>query len=405
MAESKYEQQGGDINTIVLACADRDVRTIESVLVSLRQWPVEVRDYAFDLPKSTVQKLHARACDEKCVRTALWLSPVVASFTKLDPSQLTADVATTLSGLIARALSDEHIALAESLLVVLPPEYLTAHKIENADRLFHLACSDGALRVAKLVAANVDLRGEARSAVINSCGEGHLAMVHWLVSHFELTRDDVCGNDTYVFMRACENDHLATAQWLTSAFGLTTKDVGGWSCHLLEKACANNSREMAEWLVATFDYTPEDARDDDNRTLQTMCAYGHLALTKWFTGHFRLTARDVRARNNRALDLACLHGHPPMVQWLVSNFELTATDARRALMFTCTERPEIARWLISHLRFTMDDLCRDQDCELRHEGASVRPDSDAGFNHGCGLAAVRMIGAQFRDGVCVIDAA
>jgi hypothetical protein len=405
MTEIKYAPQPCDISTIALACADRDVLTIESVLASLRQWPVEVRDYVFELTKSTVQKLHARARDEGCARTALWLSPMITSFTKLDPSQLTADVATALSGLIARALSDEHIALAETLLVVLPPEYLTAHKIENAARLFHLACSDGALQVAKLVAANVDLRGEARNAVIHACGEGHLAMVHWLVSHFEITRYDVCGNDTYAFMRACENGHLATAQWLTSAFGLTMPDIGGWSCHLLEKACANNSREMAEWLVATFDYTPEDARDDDNRTLQTMCTYGHLALTKWFTGHFRLTARDVRARNNRALDLACLHGHLPTVQWLVSNFELTATDAHRALMFTCTGRPEIARWLIAYLRFTMDELCRDQDCELRRGSTTAPPGSDAGFDHGCGLGSVYAIGAQFRDGVCVLDAA
>ena len=59
----------------------------------------------------------------------------------------------------------------------------------------------------------------------DSCYYGHVEIVKWLTSHFNLSPEDARADDNYALRWSCANGHLDVAQWITSHFKLSLDDV------------------------------------------------------------------------------------------------------------------------------------------------------------------------------------
>jgi hypothetical protein len=122
---------------------------------------------------------------------------------------------------------------------------------------FDWACILGDLDVAKWFARHLetklaDIRATGNLALIYASGEGHLAVVQWLVSTFGLGPDDARTYQCAALRFACKGGHLATAQWLVSTFGLGLDDVRAEMSYAVNFAAQNQHRDVVEWLSTTF---------------------------------------------------------------------------------------------------------------------------------------------------------
>ncbi len=58
-----------------------------------------------------------------------------------------------------------------------------------------------------------------------ACINGHLNVVQWLVTNFNLTADDVRANNNWALQYSCASNHKAVAQWLIDRFQLPVEEI------------------------------------------------------------------------------------------------------------------------------------------------------------------------------------
>jgi len=186
------------------------------------------------------------------------------------------------------------------------------------------ACSWGNFGMVKQLSRAFAVRDFVGKALQKASSNGHLQIVQWLVSQFELLSEDVWA-DCRTLRYMCVNGHLATAQWLVSMYG-TPADTHDTKTTLLEVCCCGHLA-VAQWLAEEIKLNAEDVRDDNCSVLRDVCSSGHLKVAQWLVWKFKLTIGDVRAC--RALQAACSFGHLVVAWWLVAEFTiLTLKDAK-----------------------------------------------------------------------------
>lgn len=90
------------------------------------------------------------------------------------------------------------------------------------------------------------------------CKAGNLHDLIKIHDRFEWSRKDVRSSDNYAFIHACEYGHLDVVKWLCTVFQLTIDDVRTFEHRAIRDACANGHIEVARWLNTVFQLTAYD---------------------------------------------------------------------------------------------------------------------------------------------------
>ena len=78
-----------------------------------------------------------------------------------------------------------------------------------------------------------------------NCEGGHLEIIKWLATHFNLSPKDARAGDNYALHSSCLNGHLEVAKWLVTHFKLSPKDIRSFALIALPP-------DIARWLSSHF---------------------------------------------------------------------------------------------------------------------------------------------------------
>ena len=173
-----------------------------------------------------------------------------------------------------------------------------------------------------------------------ACKNGHVKVAKWLMSTFQLTREDARTENSGALRLACENGHLETAKWLTATFHLTAEqDLRACDNHALRMACQNGHLNVVRWWIgaqtraANVDNDNDNDNGDDNDNPTTTGAAANHTRNNNNDDDDMLSATSfMRSENARAfvfsgIRYACLNGHLAVAKWLYNALKL-ATAGR-----------------------------------------------------------------------------
>ena len=83
---------------------------------------------------------------------------------------------------------------------------------------------------------------------------------------------------------AAENGHLDVLKWLVSTFNLNSEDVRSDDNRALQLAAEYGHLDVLKWLVSTFNLNSDDVRSRNNYALQWAASEGHLDVVKYLCG-------------------------------------------------------------------------------------------------------------------------
>ena len=184
----------------------------------------------------------------------------------------------------------------------------------NNNRLTTKTCFDNA-SLGIHDAATLAFRGAARG--------GHLSVIKFIVNSFQLTTEDVRGDDNDALRWAARCGHLDVLIYLIDTFKLTTIDARSGSNYALRWAAQNGHIAALQYLVSYFGLTNEDARAEQNHALRMAAKNGHVHVLRYLVDHFKLTDYDVEARNNMhsVAFMAAQNGHIAVFTYILGRFE------------------------------------------------------------------------------------
>ncbi len=198
------------------------------------------------------------------------------------------------------------------------------------------------------------------TAIIDSCANGHLAMVEWLWSNFTFTKIESVKNDREaiiaaaangqlkilqwllnnchltesnkkqlalnILCQACRSGHLSTAQWIHHSWGYCITQLDFINKNLLIRCCESGHLTVVEWLIEVFGITKDQIIGYENRSFIASCSNGHLSLCQLLHAKYNFTPQEAMLLHNRALLRACDYNKYYVIQWLVSTFHLTVEN-------------------------------------------------------------------------------
>lgn len=129
--------------------------------------------------------------------------------------------------------------------------------LDNHACAINYACAGGHMHVLRwlihrfsVTKEDIVLFGD-NYALINSCKGGHVHMAQWIVETFQLTAKDVRASADKIIKMAFERGHLTVVQWLTSFFDLEDIDKSHVHSALLS-ACRRGHFLVLEWSLKEF---------------------------------------------------------------------------------------------------------------------------------------------------------
>lgn len=87
-----------------------------------------------------------------------------------------------------------------------------------------------------------------------------LEIVKWLITEFDLTREDAQSENWQVFTTCMAHGYLDIAKWLAQRFKLTTEDARSGQNAALRFGIEKGQLECVKWLTTTFGLTADDAQ-------------------------------------------------------------------------------------------------------------------------------------------------
>jgi len=152
--------------------------------------------------------------------------------------------------------------------------------------------TEDSLEELKIVQEILPLRPELEwllSALYWVANKGHLEVLQWLHTTFQLTAKDARSNNNWAFRRAAEKGHLKVLQWLHTTYGLTAEDVRSNNNYAFRYAAKNGHLQVLEWLHTTYGLTAEDARSEDNFAFRSAAKNGHQHVLQWLYTTYGIT--------------------------------------------------------------------------------------------------------------------
>lgn len=197
----------------------------------------------------------------------------------------------------------------------------------------------------------------------NSCLHGHLTEVKRWVESGQITKSDVIMDDTWIVRQICLEGHLEVLKWLSTKFELTRTQVLG---HLdgFDFCCRRGHLETAKWLFETFQITPDDS--PDILTFWWTCRHGHLEMAQWYHQHLPITKADVVGKDAGSCLFFCVCQDEQfhVADWLLREFSITKFDLfqHQHHMFSLLEigcefvsQLEVLKYLVRTFQLTREE--------------------------------------------------
>lgn len=174
------------------------------------------------------------------------------------------------------------------------------------------------------------------------------------------------------FIRTCAAGDLVAAKWLISRYNLTRDEVTSRNNYAFRQACWRNQQEVVEWLVTHHKLTREEVMYNNGEIFMVASCYG-VNTIKWLIAHYNLTREDIDAP--RLMWSACgrvFQDGLELVQMIASHFSITREElrAQRTLQHASSNSLKIVKWLVTHYKLDGADItANDNEAYLN---ASVR---------------------------------
>lgn len=238
------------------------------------------------------------------------------------------------------------------------------------ESLLSWACEYGYLSVAKWLTDNFDidrnyLSYEIAEGTIENLATlwltakcGHFDTVKWIVSKFELTRENALETAKKAFYLSCDHGNEELARWIADAFDIQQMDYVNQKTPFVW-ACMRGCLELAKWMTDRFGIDKQMVAEEHFAAFNWACDFGRLETAKWLQKRFKITFKDVfDGGNNCIFHNSCYRNDIQMAKWIYFTFNLIDHKPRYILKKLHTsakikEQRELAGWLNNEIANSM----------------------------------------------------
>lgn len=173
--------------------------------------------------------------------------------------------------------------------------------------------------------------------LVAACKRRHLDAARLVTDLFALKKKHVLAYNSLALREACCNGHLDVVCWLVTRFELRHHDFNRWSRISKWGRSRGSGRKR---LVR-----PRDVCDDP---LSLACRQGHLHVVQWLVTHLEISWTDINNFDINPLLIAYDNGQVSVLRWLVEWFSLDSDDIPWESGTQLRKRAVAADWLECH---------------------------------------------------------
>jgi ankyrin repeat protein len=201
-----------------------------------------------------------------------------------------------------------------------------------------MACQNGHLAIVHYLVSlkeqfpNIDPIAKNNDAIRSASQNGHLAVVQYLVSlKKQFPKMDPSAEDNFAIRWASENGHLAVVQYLVSIKEqFPNIDPSAVNNYAIRWASMYGYLEIVQYLVSIKEQFPNiDPSDYNNDAIRWASVNGHLAVVQYLVSiKEQFPKMDPSDENNEAIRMASKNGHVEVVQYLLPFVIYSLSDTK-----------------------------------------------------------------------------